>query len=146
MFAPWHYKHKITYRGMKRFSENAFRMIWTNMFPLKQDLWTHRFHAWNKQWEKHKEMCGVAHLDTAVSRLFTQQFIQAEIKENIKAPRHWPLWGEFTGDRWIPHTKGQWRGKCFHLMTSSCELEYILYAPKNYTHGSGHGAPFTNII
>ena len=27
--------------------------------------------------------------------------------ENIKAPRHWPLWGEFTGDRWIPRTKGQ---------------------------------------
>ena len=23
-------------------------------------------------------------------------------KENIKALRHWPLWGEFTGDRWIP--------------------------------------------
>ena len=21
--------------------------------------------------------------------------------------------------RWIPRTKGQWRGKCFHLMTSS---------------------------
>ena len=20
-------------------------------------------------------------------------------------PPHWPLWGEFTGDRWIPHTK-----------------------------------------
>ena len=27
--------------------------------------------------------------------------------------------GEFTGDRWIPRTNGQWRGKCFHLMTSS---------------------------
>ena len=24
-------------------------------------------------------------------------------------------------DRWIPRTKGQLRGKCFHLMTSSCE-------------------------
>ena len=36
-----------------------------------------------------------------------------------KALRHWPLWGEFTGDRWIPRTKGQWRGKSFHLMTSS---------------------------
>ena len=24
-----------------------------------------------------------------------------------------------TGDRWIPLTKIQWRGKCFHLMTSS---------------------------
>ena len=33
--------------------------------------------------------------------------IQAQIKENIKALRHWPLWGEFTGDRWIPCTKGQ---------------------------------------
>ena len=28
--------------------------------------------------------------------------------------------GEFTGDRWIPRTNGQLRGKCFHLMTSSC--------------------------
>ena len=24
------------------------------------------------------------------------------MKENIKAPRHWPLCGEFTDDRWIP--------------------------------------------
>ena len=54
------------------------------------------------------------------SRLFTQSFIQAQIKENIKDPSHWPLCGEFTGDRWIPHTKDQLRGKCFHLMTSSC--------------------------
>ena len=30
--------------------------------------------------------------------------------------------GEFTGDRWIPHAKGQQCGKCFHLMTSSCVL------------------------
>ena len=28
--------------------------------------------------------------------------IQTQIKENITAPRHWPLCGEFTGDRWIP--------------------------------------------
>ena len=27
--------------------------------------------------------------------------------ENIKAPRHWPLCGEVTGERWIPRTKGQ---------------------------------------
>ena len=25
----------------------------------------------------------------------------------IKALRHWPLWGEFVDDRWIPCTKGQ---------------------------------------
>ena len=47
--------------------------------------------------------------------------------KNIKTLRHWPLWGEFTGDRWIPFTKGQQGGKCFHLMTSSCETkqEYL---------------------
>ena len=28
--------------------------------------------------------------------------IKTQIKENIKAPRHWPLCGEFTGDRWVP--------------------------------------------
>ena len=33
--------------------------------------------------------------------------IQAQIKENIKTPRHWPLWGGFTSDQWIPRTKGQ---------------------------------------
>ena len=27
---------------------------------------------------------------------------------------------EFPGDRWIPRTKGQLRGKCVHLMMSSC--------------------------
>ena len=32
---------------------------------------------------------------------------------------HCPLYGKFTGVRWIPHTKGQSHGKCFHLMTSS---------------------------
>ena len=51
--------------------------------------------------------------------LFTQPFIQTQIKENIKAPRHWLLCGEFTGDWWIPRTNGQLRGKCFRLMTSS---------------------------
>ena len=32
-------------------------------------------------------------LKSPVSRLFAQPFVQAEIKENIKAPRHWSLWG-----------------------------------------------------
>ena len=42
--------------------------------------------------------------------MFTQSFIQTQIKENIKAPRHWPLCGE-----------------CFHLMTSSWESDgYVI--------------------
>ena len=37
-------------------------------------------------------------LKSPVSRLFAQPSIQAQIKENMKAPRHWPLCGEFTGE------------------------------------------------
>ena len=33
---------------------------------------------------------------TGVSILYTSVF-QAQIDENIKGPRHWPLWGEFSG-------------------------------------------------
>ena len=46
-------------------------------------------------------------LRSPASWLFTQPFIRVQIKENIKAPRRWPLCGEFTGDRWIPRTNGQ---------------------------------------
>ena len=49
--------------------------------------------------------------ESPASRLFTEPF----------TPRHWPVFGEFTGDRRFYHTKGEWRGKCFHLMTSSCK-------------------------
>ena len=36
-------------------------------------------------------------LKSPASWLFTQSFIQPQIKENIKDPRNWPLCGEFTG-------------------------------------------------
>ena len=68
-------------------------------------------------------------LKSSASRLFTQPFIQAQIKENINSPRNWLLWGEFTSERWISSTKGQYRGKCFHLMMSSwfCRFEHHLF-------------------
>ena len=58
-------------------------------------------------------MGAIASQIIPASRLFTQPFIQTQKNENINAPRHWPLCGEFTGDR-------QYRGKCFHLMSSLC--------------------------
>ena len=45
---------------------------------------------------RHNERDGVSNQqphDCLFNRLF-----KAQIKENIKARRHWPLWGEFTGD------------------------------------------------
>ena len=46
-------------------------------------------------------MSAIACQITTASWLFTQLFIQAQMKEN-KAPRYWPLCVEFTGDRWLP--------------------------------------------
>ena len=56
------------------------------------------------QW-RHNERDGVSNhqlRDCLLNRLY-----KAQIKENIKAPRHWPLWGEFTGDWLIPRTNDQ---------------------------------------
>ena len=49
---------------------------------------------------------GAMAYQTPASALLNQPFIQAQIKENIKALRNWPLCGEFTGDRRIPLTNG----------------------------------------
>ena len=38
------------------------------------------------------------------------------------------VWGNHR-DQWIPRTKGQLRGKCFHLMTSSCFC-YCIFVTK----------------
>ena len=43
---------------------------------------------------------------TSLTIVYSAVF-QTQIKENIKAPCHWHLRGKFTGDRWIPCTKGQ---------------------------------------
>ena len=66
-------------------------------------------------------MGAIASQITSLTIVYSTVYSDA-VKENIKALRHWPLCGKFTGDRWIPRTNGQLRGKCFHLMTSSCEI------------------------
>ena len=54
---------------------------------------------WSLQW-RHNELDGVSNHQPHDCLPGTDQRI-------IKVPRHWPLWGEFTGDQWIPRTKGQ---------------------------------------
>ena len=44
------------------------------------------------------KMSAVTSQITTVS-IVAQLSVQAQIKEHMKAPRHWPLCGEFTGDR-----------------------------------------------
>ena len=55
--------------------------------------------SWPLQW-RNNERDGIPNYqshDCLLNCIF-----KAQIKENTKAPRHWPLCEEFTGDRWIP--------------------------------------------
>ena len=75
-------------------------------------------------------------MDTMASQITSLTIIYSIVysgadQRNIKSPRHWPLWGEFSGDRWIPRTKGQLRKKGFHLMTTSW----------NYAHARNNVSP-----
>ena len=50
---------------------------------------------------------------TSLTIVYSNVYSGADKKKNIKAPRHWTLWGEFSGDRSIPLTKDQWIRKMF---------------------------------
>ena len=69
---------------------------------------TRQCSTWKHDMEWHERRGNTVtskwHLKSPASRLFAQLFVQAQIKENIKVPLHWPLWGESTGDRWFPLT------------------------------------------
>ena len=52
-------------------------------------------------------------MDTIASQItsltidYSTAYSDADQKKNIKAPRHWHLCWDFTGDRWIPRTNDQ---------------------------------------
>ena len=57
--------------------------------------------------------------------LFAQLLDQGQIKENIKASRHWPLWGKFTGDRWVIVFK---RGERIEISSTEWSILYHVNA------------------
>ena len=127
-------------RGLKKFNTDPHYWPHVNVDSLKKcsrnvSLWYGHVITATLEWAQWR-------LKSPASRLFTQPFIQTQIiKKNIKAPRDLYLWGEFTGDRWIPRTKGQWHGKCFHLMTFSwccCDKNIISLTMSNWYQWLGH--------
>ena len=87
---------------------DLFRNIWLreSRFWIKQSpliCWRHDMETFSHYWPR------VRGIDWwPVSNHQPHHCLRkAQTKENINALRHWPLCGEFTGDRWIPRTNGQ---------------------------------------
>ena len=97
----------------------AAAKTWFAKYPL--DYMLHNWFPWKQSGRRSSMWPPYSlrrNLSAAACRPCDRSFIRAQIQENIKAPRHWPLCREFTEDGWNLRTNGQQHGKCFHLMTS----------------------------
>ena len=67
------------------------------------------------------------HLKSLASRLFAQVLIQVQLKENVKAPHHWPLWGTLSPVN-SPH-KGpvMWKMFPFHDVILSVHIRDVVH-------------------
>ena len=82
--------------GVRPWMNNCIIMSCVEVIPCPPLLWRH-----NGCNGVRKGVSNYQPNDCLLNRLFRRR------KENIKALRHWSLCGEFTGDRWIPRTKGE---------------------------------------
>ena len=65
------------------------------------------------------KMTTVASEITSLTVVYSTVYSDADQRKHHSSASLAFMWG-IHRDRWISHTKGQLRRKCFHLMTSSC--------------------------
>ena len=84
-------------------------------------------------------MTTIASQITSLTIVYTAVYSGTDQRKNQSSASLAFVWG-IHRDRWIPRTKGQLRGKCFHLMTSSCNscrASYLLEAKTIFLFGFG---------
>ena len=87
---------------------------------LRQELpWLH-FHVFDHYIDI--IMTTAASQITSLTVVFSTVYSDADQRKHQSSVSLAFVWG-IHRDRWIPRTKGQLRGKCFHLMTSSCDCQ-----------------------
>ena len=64
-------------------------------------------------------MRAIASQSTSLTIVYSTVYSGADQRKHQSSASLAFVWG-IHRDWWIPRTKGQLRGKCFHLMTSSC--------------------------
>ena len=123
----------ILYSGTLAVTSQLWFISWLNTELVKR--------LYLKQWllssPKHTVVQGVTSvmalmsgyyndviMTTIASQITSPMFVYSTVYSDADQRKHQSsaslafVWGIYQ-DRWIPRTKGQLRGKCFHLMTSS---------------------------
>ena len=83
-------------------------------------------------------MTTIASQITSLTVVYSIVYSDADQRKHQSSASLAFVWG-IHRDRWIPRTKGQLRGKCFHLMTSSWNVITRLcpdFKSLNLEHGS----------
>ena len=78
-----------------------------------ESLWVHYIHI---------IMTTMASQITSLMVVYSIVYSEADQRKHQSSASLAFVWG-IHRDRWIPRTKGQLRGKCFYLMTSSCLMD-----------------------
>ena len=98
-------------------NENSTKIGW---FPYKRPAMLKKVHMpW--RWTGHYSdviMTTIASLITSLAVVYSAVYSDADQRKHQSSASLAFVWG-IHRDRWIPRTKGQLRGKCFHLMTPS---------------------------
>ena len=75
-------------------------------------------------------------LKSPAPRLFTQPFVQTQIKESIKVPHHWPLWGNSSVIGEFPAQKATYAENVsiwwHHYGVSTCRRHMICWPYETY--------------
>ena len=78
---------------------------------------------WLIDWPNHYIdviMTTMASQITSLAVVYSSVYLDADQRKHQSSASLAFVWG-IHRDRWIPRTKGQLRGECFHLMTWSCD-------------------------
>ena len=73
-------------------------------------------------------MSAIASQITSLTIVYSIVYSDADQRKHQSSASLAFVWG-IHRDRWIPRTNGQLRGKCFHLMTSSCRDNTLYILP-----------------
>ena len=115
------YHTRLIHKRGKRHQDLA--LIWP--MPLKYENLSFLLNRWVNRLAMMQNHYIDVIMTTMASQITSITFVYSTVYSDADQRKHQSsaslafVWG-IHRDRWIPRTKGQLRGKCFHLMTSSC--------------------------